>query len=84
MKLQRPGLQVEEESEKNQPSSSSQLKLPKKLPTIENVMKRLSAVLSALEQLCSEKAEKYTRQAQGESLGFANEPQGSFLFFGSC
>jgi hypothetical protein len=83
MKLQRLGLQVEEESEKNQPSSSSQLKLPKELPTIGNVMKRLSAALSALEQPCSEKA-KYTRQAQGESLGFANEPQGSFLFFGSC
>jgi len=67
MKLQRLGLQVEEESEKIQPSSS-QLKLPKELPTIENVMKRLSAALSALEQPCSEKAEKYTRQAQGEGL----------------
>jgi hypothetical protein len=57
MKLQRLGLQVEEESEKNQPSSSSELKLPRELPTIENVMKRLSAALSALEQSGIDKKE---------------------------
>jgi hypothetical protein len=49
-KLQRLGLQVEEGSKKNQPPSSSKLKLPKELPTVENVMMRLSAALAALEQ----------------------------------
>jgi DNA-binding CsgD family transcriptional regulator len=56
MKLKRLGLEVVV-SEKNQLTTSSQLKLPKELPTIENVMKRLSAALSALEQSGIDKKE---------------------------
>jgi len=50
MKVRRLGLRVEEESETNRVSSSSRPKLPGELPSIENVMKRLSAALNALEQ----------------------------------
>jgi hypothetical protein len=49
IKVRRLGLRVEEESETNR-LSSSRSKLPGELPSIETVMKRLSAALSALEQ----------------------------------
>ena len=55
MKLKRLGLEVG--SEKNQPPTSSRSKLPCELPSIENVMKRLSAALKALEQPGIEKKE---------------------------
>ena len=48
-KMRRLGLRVEVGSETNQPPSSSQAS-PKELPSIENVMIRLSAALKALEQ----------------------------------
>jgi len=48
MKIRRLGLEVVER-EKNQCSTSSRLSLPQELPSIENIMKRLSAALSGLE-----------------------------------
>jgi hypothetical protein len=56
MKLKRLGLEVVV-SEKNQLTTSSRSKLPSELPSIENVMKRLSAALEALEQPGIEKKE---------------------------
>jgi len=47
MKIRRLGLE-EVDQEKNQ-SSSSRLPLPQEVPTIENIMKRLSAALAGLE-----------------------------------
>ena len=49
LKIRRLGLQVEEESETNQLSSSSR-RLPNELPSIDNVMKRLTLALEELEQ----------------------------------
>ena len=48
IKLQRLGLEVVE-AKKNSPTTTSCSELPKDLPTVENVMKRLSAALVALE-----------------------------------
>lgn len=56
-KMRRLGLRVEVGSETNQPPSSSRSKLPRGLPSIENVMIRLSAPLEALEQPGIEKKE---------------------------
>jgi uncharacterized protein YydD (DUF2326 family) len=56
MKAKRLGLEVVV-SEKNQLTTSSHSRLPSELPSIENVMKRLSAVLEALEQPGIEKKE---------------------------
>jgi hypothetical protein len=56
MKLKRLGLEVVV-SEKNQLTTSSRSRLPSELPSIENVMKRLSAALEALEQPGIEKKE---------------------------
>jgi len=56
MKLKRLGLEVVV-SEKNQLTTSSCSKLPSELPSIENVMKRLSVALKALEQPGIEKKE---------------------------
>lgn len=55
-KMRRLGLRVEVGGEKNRLPSSSQV-LPKNLPSIENVMKRLSAPLEALEEPGIEKKE---------------------------
>jgi len=48
MKIRRLGLEVVDR-EKNQWSTTSSLPLPQELPSIENIMKRLSAALSGLE-----------------------------------
>jgi len=56
MKLKRLGLEVVV-SEKNQLTTTSRSQLPSELPSIENVMKRLSAALTALEQPGIEKKE---------------------------
>ncbi len=53
IKVRRLGLRVEEESETNRLSSSTRSKLPGELPSIETVMKRLSAALQALSSLAS-------------------------------
>jgi len=56
-------LRVEEESGKNQPSSSTKLKLPSELPTVENVMMRLSARANTEAKISSHR--KIARRRKG-------------------